>query len=99
MFRQQISVSLACLGLLALGAVGCEDADRNAPNATPGVEVRGTPDLDPNTDDDVEVTMPDVDVDVDTVPGSNVPDVDVDVTEAPDADTDANEDEAPGTDN
>ena len=98
MLRQQISLSLACLALLGVGTLGCEDADRNAPNATPGVEVRGTPDLDPATDDDVEVTTPDVDVDVETTPGSNVTDVDVDVTESPDVDTDANENEAPGTD-
>lgn len=97
MFHTKFIAPIVALALMGIGAIGCEEADRNTPNATPGVEVRGTPDLDVETDHDVDVTAPDVDVDVDDTPG-NVPDVDVDVTESPDADTDANENEPLGTD-
>jgi hypothetical protein len=63
----------------------------------PGIEVKEAPDLKPGTDHDVDVKPGDVDVDVYRQPGK-LPDVDVDVTQPPDADTRANEDEVPGTD-
>ena len=84
------------LGLAAITISGC-DADRNRPDNAPSVEVRKSPDLDPKTDDDVDVKLPDVDVNVHREPGKGT-DVDIDVAKPADADTKANEDEAPGTD-
>ena len=84
------------LGLICLS--GCE-GDVNRPQDKGGidVDVKKTPDLDPRTDDDVDVKTGDVDVDVHRKPGQ-LPDVDVDVTQPPDADTRANENEKPGED-
>lgn len=78
---------------LAMFLTGC--AESSKPGADPGVTVNETPDLDPRTDHDVDVTLPDVDVDVNDRPG-NVPDVDVDVAQPRDPDTKANQ--TPGSD-
>jgi hypothetical protein len=86
------------LAVITAGATGCEgDVDRPTDPGGPQVEVKGTPDLNPRTDHDVDVKPGDVDVDVHRRPGQ-LPDVDVDVAHPPDADTRANEDEVPGTD-
>lgn len=87
----RILATMLCL--MGLFSFGCAEKDK--PGETPGVEVKKTPDLNPKTDDDVDVTLPDVDVDVKGTPGA-LPDVDVDVTRPRDADTKANE--QPGTD-
>ena len=78
----------ACLGMC-----GCEGDYAGQPG-DPGVEVKGTPDLDPRTDHDVDVKPLDVDVDVNKRPGQ-APDVDVDVLKTPDKDTDADEKPSP----
>jgi hypothetical protein len=83
----------ALLLATALWAAGC--AEEHKPGATPGVTVNETPDVNPQTDDDVDVTLPDVDVDTHDRPGK-APDVDVDVVQPRDADTKANE--TPGSD-
>jgi hypothetical protein len=82
---------LTCASALCL--VGCAEGAK--PGASPGVTVNETPDLNPQTDRDVDVTLPDVDVDTHQRPGKT-PDVDVDVTKPRDADTKANE--TPGSD-
>ena len=84
-------VAFVCLGVLAFA--GC--AEESKPGATPGVTVNETPDMNPKTDNDVDVTFPDVDVDVNRQPGK-VPDVDVDLTQPRDPDTKANQ--QPGSD-
>jgi len=76
---------------MLIAALGC-NADVNRPDNAPRIEVKKTPDLDPRTDDDVDVKLPDVDVDVKRKPGQ-LPDLDVDVATPSDADTRANEDE------
>ena len=86
------------LAAITASAAGCEgDVNRPTDRGGPQIEVKGTPDLDPRTDHDVDVKPGDVDVDVHRRPGQ-LPDVDVDVTQPPDADTRANEHEVPGTD-
>jgi hypothetical protein len=72
-----------------LAACGC-DGDYDAKPGEPGIEVKGTPDLDPKTDHDVDVKPPDIDVDVNRQPGK-LPDVDVDAFKKPDKDTKANQ--------
>ena len=81
----------ACL--LGFSLIGCDEQSK--PGATPGVEVKKTPDLDPRTDTDIDVTAPDVDVDVHRKPGA-LPDVDIDVTQPRDPDKKANQ--KPGSD-
>lgn len=88
-----MKILVALVGLTALALTGCAEGDK--PGATPGVTVNETPDLNPKTDDDVDVTLPDVDVDATNRPGK-APDVDVDVVQPRDADTKANE--TPGSD-
>lgn len=72
---------------LTLG--GC-DGDYDGRPGQPAVEVKGTPDLDPRTDHDVDVKPPDVDVDVHRRPGE-LPKVEVDAFKTPDKDTKANQ--------
>ena len=69
--------------------VGC-DGDYQGGASDPGVDVKGTPDMDPRTDHDIDVKTPDVDVEVKRQPG-RLPDVDVDVLQKPDPDKKANE--------
>ena len=92
------SFSALLLVGLAVSFGGCE-GDVNRPQDKGGVdiEVNKTPDLDPRTDDDVDIKTGDVDVDVHRKPGQ-LPDVDVDVNQPPDTDTRANEGEVPGQD-
>lgn len=86
------------LAVITAGTAGCEgDVDRPADRVGPRIEVKGQPDLDPRTDHDIDVKPGDIDVEVHRRPGQ-LPDVDVDVAQPPDADTRANEQEAPGTD-
>ena len=83
----------ALLCAIAFWTTGC--AEDSKPDATPGVTVNESPDLNPKTDDDIDVTLPDVDVETHDRPG-RAPDVDVDVTQPRDADKKANE--TPGSD-
>lgn len=76
-----------------LGLSGCEGDYAGKPG-DPGIEVHGTPDLDPRTDHDVDVKPPDVDVDVHKRPGEP-PKVEVDALKTPDKDTEADESQAP----
>ena len=88
-----MKILIALVGLTAFVVTGCAEGEK--PGATPGVTVNEAPDLNPQTDDDVDVTLPDVDVDANDRPGQT-PDLDVDVTQPRDADTKANE--TPGSD-
>jgi hypothetical protein len=72
---------------------GC--AEDSKPGATPGVTVNETPDMNPKTDHDIDVTPPDFDVDVNQREGK-VPDFDFDALEPRDPDTKANQ--KPGSD-
>ena len=81
---------------LSLGLAGCDgDVDRPTNEPKMKVDTGQTPDLDPRTDDDVDVNPPDIDVDVENRPGSDVPDIQIDANQPADKDTEANENEAP----
>jgi hypothetical protein len=78
------TLMMACLALC-----GCE-GDYEGKPGEPAVEIKGTPDLDPRTDHDIDVKPPDIDVDVQSRPGQ-LPKVEVDALKTPDTDTKANQ--------
>ena len=84
------------VAVLGLTFVGCEgDLDRPTNEPKVNVNTSRTPDLNPSTDDDIDIKTPDVDVDVKNRPDRALPDVDVDATQPADRDTDANENVPP----
>ena len=83
---------LGSLTAICFALCGC-DGDYQGQPGQKTVEVKGTPDLDPRTDHDVDVKTPDVDVDVHRRPGE-LPKVEVDVGKTPDPDTKANQPKA-----
>ena len=84
------------VAIVGLTFAGCEgDVDRPTNEPKVNVNTNRTPDLDPRTDDDIDIKTPDVDVDVQKRADRALPDVDIDATQPADRDTEANENAPP----